>query len=126
MHDGQQPDDGALYRRLRRRCPLRGEHLPLLHLPSPDEDHDRDRLPGQHYVAGCYSFRKSYSKATQTRLYGELMRRLSSQAAAAGLVIGHKAVMHTVRRSGAFVNLLVCCVAAAYTHKVSAALPKAT
>ena len=40
------------------------------------------------------------------------------QAATAGLVIGHKAVMHTVRRSGAFVNLLVCCVAAAYTHKV--------
>jgi hypothetical protein len=46
------------------------------------------------------------------------------QATAAGLVIGHKAVMHTVRQSGAFVNLLVCCVAAAYTHKVSAALPK--
>ena len=48
------------------------------------------------------------------------------QAATAGLVIGHKAVMHTVRRSGAFVNLLVCCVAAAYTHKVATAFPKAT
>ena len=46
------------------------------------------------------------------------------QAATAGLVIGHKAVMHTVRRSGAFVNLLVCCVAAAYTHKVATAFPK--
>ena len=55
MHDDRLYDDVPLYCRLWRRCPLRGGHLPLLHLPSPDEDHDRDRLPGQHYVAGCCS-----------------------------------------------------------------------
>ena len=92
------------------------------------------------YAAASYLSSTSRS-LTKTTIETGYLDSIISRAAADGLVIGHRAVMHTVRRSlqppppfdstdtdagldiymsrsGAFVNLLVCCVAAAYTHRV--------